>query len=455
VGAQIQAYLGYLSQGLDAMERAQAYAGMDSGEQLEDVNLRLQGMLERTNSVSHSPLLPQDEPRGKDLQSQLAYSSVVLERLNQRVETLVEQKDILTRQIQQQRDLNNKSDAQRDAQIRELTQHLDQTKRLHQVGEEEAQHSRDQLNLLMEQLDVAKHENVLLEQQRGTSDNMALEAERAARKEMENKFLADMQNKQDEHSNLQAELNNARNETESRSQQLLQELNEAKRAQEQTALELEQSRTETANTLNTLQQQMESLQNSKSAAESELAKVREEMKELETEVVRAQTELTMVRAELDGAYGTRAQRAADVSMNPAVQKELDELNSRNKDLQGQLVFLTNQHETKGVGSAELQNKVNALQKELKDTIEEYEVMTKQSIEDEKERDRLEEIVDTLQQRCETVEMQLNEERLKWLGVKASSPSETTSTMVLKNEFKKMMRETRAENLKTIRVSTSA
>jgi chromosome segregation ATPase len=307
----------------------------------------------------------------------------------------------------------------------------------------------------MEQLDVAKHENVLLEQQRGTSDNMALEAERAARKEMENKFLADMQNKQDEHSNLQAELNNARNETESRSQQLLQELNEAKRAQEQTALELEQSRTETANTLNTLQQQMESLQNSKSAAESELAKVREEMKELETEVVRAQTELTMVRAELDGAYGTRAQRAADVSMNPAVQKELDELNSRNKDLQGQLVFLTNQHETKGVGSAELQNKVNALQKELKDTIEEYEVMTKQSIEDEKERDRLEEIVDTLQQRCETVEMQLNEERLKWLGVKASSPSETTSTMVLKNEFKKMMRETRAENLKTIRVSTSA
>lgn len=38
------------------------------------------------------------------------------------------------------------------------------------------------------------------------------------------------------------------------------------------------------------------------------------------------------------------------------------------------------------------------------------------------------------------------------GVKASSPTETMSTMVLKNEFKKMMRETRAENLKTIRVS---
>jgi hypothetical protein len=32
------------------------------------------------------------------------------------------------------------------------------------------------------------------------------------------------------------------------------------------------------------------------------------------------------------------------------------------------------------------------------------------------------------------------------------PYETTSTMVLKNEFKKMMRDTRAENMKILRVS---
>jgi hypothetical protein len=92
---------------------------------------------------------------------------------------------------------------------------------------------------------------------------------------------------------------------------------------------------------------------------------------------------------------------------------------------------------------------------LKDTLEEYEIMTKQSIEDEKERERLEEQVDSLQQRSETFEAQLNEEKVKWLGAKAGSPVETTSTMVLKNEFKKMMRETRAENMKTLKVSTHA
>lgn len=409
VGAQIQAYLGYMSQGLDAMQAAQARATaavekslVDSEDQVEDVNIRLQDMLERTNSVSHSPLLPNDEPRGKDLQSQLAFSSIVLERLNSRIETLVEQKDILTRQIQQQRELNSKSDAQRDAHIHEITEQLESSKKLHAVHEEESQHSRDQINLLIEQLDNAKQENVLLEQQRGVNDSRAVEIERSTRKQLEDKHQLDLKARDDQHSAILI--------------------------------------------------QMQGLETAKAEAEVELAKSREEMKALESEVARAQTELTVVKAELDGAYGTRAERAADVSMNPAVQKEIDALNARNADLESQLEFLTTQHQTKGTGSAELQNKVNALQQELKDTIEEYEVMTKQSIDDEKERDHLEESVDTLQQRCETLEMQLNEEKLKWMGFKTGSSTETMSTMVLKNEFKKMMRETRAENLKTIRVS---
>ncbi|KEF54950.1 uncharacterized protein A1O9_08602 [Exophiala aquamarina CBS 119918] len=427
VGAQIQAYLGYMSQGLDAMQAAQARATaavekslFDSEDQVEDVNIRLQDMLERTNSVSHSPLLPQEEPRGKDLQSQLAFSSVVLERLNSRVETLIEQKDILTRQIQQQRELNSKSDAQRDAHIHEITEELEQLKKLRAVHEEESQHSRDQINLLMEQLDNAKQENILLEQQRGVNDGKAVEAERSARKEMEDRHQLNLKTKQDEFAALLSEFNQLRAGTESSSRQGLLQVQE--------------------------------LEAAKAQAEAELAKAKEEVKVLESEVARAQTDLTVVKAELDGAYGTRAQRAADVSLNPAVQKEIDDLNARNADLESQLEFLTTQHQTKGAGSAELQNKVNALQQELKDTIEEYEVMTKQSIDDEKERDHLEENVDTLQQRCETLEMQLNEEKLKWLGVKAGSPTEVMSTMVLKNEFKKMMRETRAENIKTIRVS---
>ncbi|KAK6385495.1 hypothetical protein LTS17_001063 [Exophiala oligosperma] len=385
IGAQIQAHLGYLSQGLDAMEAVQAQSkdtdqdsALNHQEQLEDVNMRLHDMLQRTNSVSQSPIIPQDEPRGKDLPSQLAFSFSIIDRLNSRVETLLEQKAILTRQIQQQRELNNKSDSQRDATIHNLMDEIEQHKQTHATNEEDSRRFQEQINLLLEQLDMAKQESMLLEQQRGASDRQAEDAAAP--------FL----------------------------------------------------------------QKISLLETAKAAAETDLAKSRDEIKELESEVVRAQTELTMVKAELDGAYGTRAQRAADVSMNPAIQKEIDSLNAHNRDLENQLDFLKNQHETKGVGSAELQNKVNTLQQELKATLEEYEIMTKQSIEDEKERERLEEQVDAFQQRCETLESQLNEEKVKWLGAKAGLPTETTSTMVLKNEFKKMMRETRAENLKTIK-----
>ncbi|EXJ81895.1 hypothetical protein A1O1_07960 [Capronia coronata CBS 617.96] len=471
VDAQIQAYLGYLSQGLHVMEAAQARGHaeaqktiFDSEDQLEDVNNRLHDMLERTDPTGHSPQLQHDEPRGKDLQSQLAFSTVVLDRLNQRIETLVEQKDILTRQIQQQRDLNTKTDAQRDAKIRELTDQLEEAQCLQTVGEQQAQHSRDQINLLMEQLDMAKQNSALLEQQRGTNDAEALEMDRSARKEMEEKLMAELQTKQEELGQLRSELGQLRLESESKAERLLQQLEEVQAAKGQADLALESHRTELAHfetkfaalqaerdqACTDLRQQINRLETAKAGAEAELSKVREEMKELESEVVRAQTELTMVKAELDGAYGTRAQRAADVSMNPQIQRVIDELNARNKDLENQLDFLQTQHETKGVGSAELQNRVNALQKELKETIEDYELMTKQSIDDEKERDRLEESVDALQQRCEILESQLNEEKVKWLGVKVGSPNETTSTMVLKNEFKKMMRETRAENLRTIK-----
>jgi chromosome segregation ATPase len=154
---------------------------------------------------------------------------------------------------------------------------------------------------------------------------------------------------------------------------------------------------------------------------------------------------------LDGAYGSRAQRAADVSMNPAVKKEMNDLRDSEASLRKQLEFLSSQHEFKGAGSADLQNKVNNLQKELRDTIEDYELMTKASIEFEKERDHMEATIDTMRERCEALETQLSDEKLKWLGAKSNAPSETTSTMVLKNEFKKMMRDTRAENIKALRV----
>jgi chromosome segregation ATPase len=188
-------------------------------------------------------------------------------------------------------------------------------------------------------------------------------------------------------------------------------------------------------------------------SDANAARLQNEMTELEGEIVRVTTELTMVKAELDGAYGTRAERAAEFASNPSVQKENDALVTRNIELTEELALLKSQR-----GGGDLQQRADTLERELRETIDDYEAMTKASIEFEKERERFESFIDSLRDRCEQLETQLAEERISWMNL--SSPtsvgrdgaSETTSTMVLKNEFKKMMRDTRNENMKILRVS---
>lgn len=430
LGAQIQAHLTYMAQGLEALHSAQASmpraAPQEAVEQIGDINTKLQGILERTNSVGKSPVVHQGPDEGQDLHSQLAYSATVLDRLNQRVDTLIEQKDILTRQIQQQRELNSKSDAQRDAHIRELTEELEETKKLQTMSEKETQQTQDQLELLMEQLDRAKQNEQLLENQASMQDSKALEAERAARKRSEQQLMQDIEAKQHALTALQADFARVQNDAELQSKTHMQQLNDARAATEQAELQLTQK-------------------------SEELESVQDEMTKMESQLVQFQTELTMARAELDGAYGSRAQRAADVSMNPEIKKQIDDLNAQNQSLKQELELLSQAHVTKGAGSAELQNKVNALQKELKDTIEDYEVMTKASIEFEKERDRLEATIDEMREKCEGLEIKIGEDQVKWLGLKDKLPPDSTSTMVLKNEFKKMMRDSRAEQLKLLKI----
>ncbi|GAB1209946.1 hypothetical protein APSETT445_008734, partial [Aspergillus pseudonomiae] len=185
-------------------------------------------------------------------------------------------------------------------------------------------------------------------------------------------------------------------------------------------------------------------------AEENAARLQAELTELEGEVVRVRTELTMAQAELDGAYGSRSQRAAAV--DPALQKELEVLTTRNIELAQELATF----KAGRPANSDTQRRVETLEKELRETIDDYEVMTKASIEFEKEREKFESLIDALRDRCEQLETQLNEERITWMGMHSASMGrdgttyETTSTMVLKNEFKKMMRDTRTENMKILK-----
>ena len=376
--------------------------------------------------------------------------SAKVEALHTRATGLQEQKDILTRQIQQQRELNAKSDEQKDARVLQVTEELQRNQTVLNASQKEVEDLKGELANLTRDLAAARQEALLLEQQGSMTENNALKAEKESRKESEDRMSIQLQSKQEEISRLENELDDLRDDagiaraemqgSEAKIQELMERLDKMMRSQE--AVE------EVADHLR------EQVDQKTRDAET----VQAEMSRLEGEVVRLQTEVTVARAELDGAYGTRAQRAAEVAANPALQKELDELVARNMSLLKELAVLKVQRQDE-VGNAELQSRIETLQSELTETIAEYESLIKSNIEFEKEREQLENVIDGLRDRCEALETQLSDEKVKWLGMKMpgssgrdGGPSETTSTMVLKNEFKKMMRDTRAENSRVFRVS---
>lgn len=329
----------------------------------------------------------------KEVFSLQAFSSKI-QSMFARTTDLREQKDILSRQIQQQRELNSKSDSQKDVQIQNLTRDLEQTKSL-----------------------IGDHE------ERGR----ALESERELRKQHENRYLAletDHLALQNEHRAAQATFEG--------------QIQESDRTMQGLTLQAESLHQER----DQARRQLAELQNTLTTKSSELENVQGNTKDLEGELVRLQTEVTIARAELDGAYGTRAQRAAEVASQPALQSQVDELTAENQNLS---------------------QRMQVLQQELSETISDYETMTRNSIEYEREREQLENTIDKLRDRCEVIEADLSDEKVRWLGVKSPGSGggrdsmekeRSTSTGVLKAEFKKMMRDTRMENLRALKVRTS-
>ena len=377
----------FLANGLDALEQAVEHL-KDHDQTSTSKQLFHEGKVGEYETALHS--LWQNTFSEGDSFSLQAFSANV-QSLHAQAKGLQEHKEVLNRQIQQQRELNTKSDSEKDARLAEATAELEKARK---DVESTARESIEGNNILSAQLKAS------------TEDKTQLQAE--------------LQDKHNNVSNLEVQLRTVTSELE---EQVTKIRGLEAKIQEKYA-EAEKARTE--------------LENS------------------EGEMVRLQTELTVARAELDGAYGTRAQRAAEVATHPAMQKEIDDLSERNGVLLEELAGLKTQREA---GNSELNQRVQVLQKELSETIGEYEVMTKSSIEYEKEREQLENTIDTLRDRIETLETQINDGKVESLGTnvpgkpgsRESQGSSNTSTAVLKNEFKKMMKETRAESLRVLRV----
>lgn len=472
-GDSMKDRISYLERGLDVMEQriqhlkdalhtssSRSATYQENAEQLETVVTGLWSILfvgeadKKHQEGRDQSAKVDDMDGGREDEFSLQKFSARVQALYRRTTALEEQKEILTHQLQQQREHGDKSISEKESHLADLRLEHEKMNRALDISNREANATEVQLALAVERLEAAKHDASLREEQKGMDNDNALKAEKAARREAEEHYFTELQAKEEEISELATRLTGLGNEGETAINKLQAKLQESEERIQDLSAQLHEVIAARA--------QLEATEaRSKQITEEktkEVARMHQEIEGLEGEVVRLHTELTVARAELDGAYGTRAQRAAEVAANPAIQRELDDLSDRNKSLSEEITALKAHDLPASSGGSELTERVELLQRQLAETIGEYEDMMKSSIEFEKEREQLEATIDSLRDRCENLDSQLSDEKVRWLGMKSpgsggrdSLVPSNTSTMVLKNEFKKMMRETRAENMKALRV----
>ncbi|KAJ6262797.1 hypothetical protein Dda_1354 [Drechslerella dactyloides] len=223
--------------------------------------------------------------------------------------------------------------------------------------------------------------------------------------------------------------------------------------------------------------QLEESKASQTALEAEVMKLEAEIRRLAAEIESLAADLGAARAasrEKDQATEGKPQAALDAGLIA----ELENLSNQNKELlEVNTMLQTKLMDTKASGEAEypadyqsLKDKCESLQKELKGMLFDYEALMRSSVDFEAERVRLETQIDTLQDKLETVEGNLADERIRWLGggnsaktptiqtngvnTPAASSGDSMTMAVLRAEFKKMIRDMRTEHGKALRVSAT-
>ncbi|KAI7591296.1 hypothetical protein KC316_g2943 [Hortaea werneckii] len=419
-----------------------------------------------------SPGIP--SPIREDFSLQ-AFSARV-QHIFDRAQNAKEQQEILRRQIQQQRELNGKSDAEKDRQLTDLQERHESLDTEHRglkgeiaeaiAGREKAETEAG--GLKVELMNVGNELEALkktVEARQGESAEMNGQTEKL--REQIEELEAQIADLTDDARISAAESDGKQREAEEKHDDLSRQLTAAIEA--------------------------------RSTAETNHDAVKRDMTGLESEVVRLTTELTMAKAELEGAYGSRAERARE-----AQAAEVASLTTQHRDVSDQLAQMKQDHEglkseheslrsTHATTLASLEslrtehqqqpqqqdeearNRTALLEAELKDMTQEFQDLTRESLQLEKERGQLEEVIDALREKVQELEVQLSDEKVRWLGVRspttggrdggggggetqrngamatAPPPSrEMTSTMVLRQEFKKMMREARQEGVRALR-----
>ncbi|KAK3371581.1 Up-regulated during septation-domain-containing protein [Lasiosphaeria ovina] len=241
--------------------------------------------------------------------------------------SLREQKSVLKRQIKQQRELNNKSGSEKDEDMRAMEDELETTRAMLDESERTAQDAMDRLGLTLRNMETLQKTNAANESASFSSSKTIQDQ----LKDRNTKIAALESSNQ----NVQAKLADA-------------ETN-----------------------LASLKAQLSQASESQTAAQAEAGKLAKAVKDKDEEldrlnmmVIELKTEVAFAKAELDGAYGSRKQRAAEVAA------------------------LSKTSET-----SELNTQVQNLRSELENTLKDLEDITKESIAAEKEKLDLESKLD--------------------------------------------------------------
>ncbi|KAJ4324507.1 hypothetical protein N0V94_001247 [Neodidymelliopsis sp. IMI 364377] len=463
-------------------------------------------------------LSPDEDYNANESFSLPAFSSKV-QWLFSRAMGMKDKHSVLLRQIKQQRELNNKSDAQKEEQFQRLNEQIfsarsekktmeDELERamtqLQQFDEQKLQagsqimrdtqernagleaqlinmqerlatfdtelkESRDRAIAYENQLKDVQESAVTYQKQLQEAEerNTKLEKDYKDNQEVTSLYNVKSREVEDRSAGYEAQIRDAQE----RAIALETQLRAVQEAQDDSRVEAAATQAELAESAAKMTEAftaLEAVTLAKQAAEARsleatnaLNAKEEEYRNLEGEIVRLTTELTFAKAELDGAYGSRSQRAAESAANPAIKRELDELTEKNQSLLAELEALGRLQDVASQSEAEARQSERNLKAELSGMAIEYEALTRDAIQNEKDRETLEAQIDKLRSEKETLERDLGDEKVKWLGVRTpGTPAGgsgqqldmgATSIRMMRDEFRKMMRDRTAEGLKALRV----
>ncbi|KAH6851222.1 Up-regulated during septation-domain-containing protein [Chaetomium sp. MPI-CAGE-AT-0009] len=338
---------------------------------------------------------------------------------------LREQKYILQRQIKQQRELNNRSESEKDRELQAKSEELERTHHILDEAERAAADAQAQLEKVLSDMDTlqkttAANEAASASSTKSTQDQLQTRAARIAA--------------------LEAEVR----EIESR----LATAEASVTATQSQLVDASTARAAAEAELATLQKQLSTASDASASASADAAELKralqakdEELDRMNMMVVELKTEVAFAKAELDGAYGSRKQRAAEAAA------------------------LSNSSQ-----SEELNNTIVRLRAELENALRDLEEITRESIAAERERleieGRLDEVmgakgeleleVGRLAERLGRVQEELDMERLKAPspggagGAGASRAGAGASE--LSKQFRGVMKEERKKFAEEMRVS---